>query len=56
MLEDRGALPEEEGERVREYKAFHEDNLLSSWLREDTQKYGRRSGGDEEGQRRRDTD
>ena len=35
MLQDRGALPEEEGDLVREFKAMHEDNLSSSWLRED---------------------
>ena len=35
MLQDRGALPKEEGDIVREYKAMHEDNLLSTWLRED---------------------
>ena len=35
MLQDRGALPEEEGEVVREYKGMHVENFLSSWLRED---------------------
>ena len=34
MLQDRGALPKEEGDVVREYKAIHEDISLSSWLRE----------------------
>ena len=34
MLQDRGALPKEEGDVVREYKATHEDNFLSGWLRE----------------------
>ena len=34
MLQDRGALPEEEGDVVREYKAMHEDNFLSSWLKD----------------------
>ena len=35
MLRDRGALPKEEGDVIREYKAIHEENVLSSWLRED---------------------
>ena len=34
-LQDRGALPGEEGDAIREYKAMHEENFLSSWLRED---------------------
>ena len=34
MLQDRGALPKEEGDIVKEYKAMHEENFLSSWLRE----------------------
>ena len=33
MLQDRGALLKEEGEIVREHKAMHEGNFLSSWLR-----------------------
>ena len=37
MLQDRDALPEEEEDTVREYKAVHEDNFLSSWLREDVE-------------------
>ena len=35
MLQDRGALPEEEGDFVRSHKAMHEENFLSSCLRED---------------------
>ena len=35
MLRDRGALPNEEGDLLRECKALHEENFLSSWLRED---------------------
>ena len=31
---DRGALPKEEGDVVREYKAMHEEHFVSSWLRE----------------------
>ena len=33
-LQDRGALPREEGDVVRECNALHEENFLSSWLRE----------------------
>ena len=35
ILRERGALPKEEGDAVREGKAMHEENFLSSWLRED---------------------
>ena len=35
VLRERGALPKEEGDAVREYKAMHEESFLSSWLRED---------------------
>ena len=35
MLEDRGALPEEEGDLIREYRAMHEATFISSWLEED---------------------
>ena len=35
MLQDRGTLPEQEGDVIREFKAMHEDNFLRSWLRED---------------------
>ena len=34
MLQDRGVLPEEEGDVITEYQAMHEENFLSSWLRE----------------------
>ena len=34
-LQDRGAFPRENGDVFREYNAMHEDNFLSSWLRED---------------------
>ena len=34
-LQDRGALPREEGYVIREYNAMHEENFVSSWLRED---------------------
>ena len=35
ILKERGELPNEEGDVVREYKAMHEENFLGSWLRED---------------------
>ena len=35
MLQDRGALPKEEGDVIREFQAMHEEHFLSSWLRED---------------------
>ena len=37
MLEDRGALPREDGDLLREYHALHEGYFLSSWLREDVE-------------------
>ena len=37
MLEDRGALPREDGDLLREYQAMHEENFLSSWLGKDVE-------------------
>ena len=37
MLQHRGALSKEEEDIVREYKAGHEENSLSSWVREDVE-------------------
>ena len=37
MLEDRGALPKEDGDLPRECQAMNEANLFSSWLREDVE-------------------
>ena len=34
-MKERGELPNEEGDVVREYRAMHEENFWSSWLRED---------------------
>ena len=34
-FQERGALPREEGDVIREYNAMHEKNFPSSWLRED---------------------
>ena len=44
MLQDRGALLEEEGDIVRWYKAMHEEHFSSSLLRDDVEgiKEGRR--------------
>ena len=36
ILEDRGALLEEEGDLIREYNAMQKENFLSSWLRDST--------------------
>ena len=43
-MRERGALPKEEGDAVRECKAMHEENFLSSWLkgRGERKKNGRR--------------
>ena len=35
VLQDREELPKEGGDGIREYKAVHEENFLSSWLRKD---------------------
>ena len=35
ILRERGALPKEEGDAIREYNAVHEEKFSSSWLRED---------------------
>ena len=42
MLQDRGTLPEEEGDIARECKAMHEENFLNGWLREDVEGKGER--------------
>ena len=35
IMKERGELPNEEGEAVREYKVMHEEDFWSNWLRED---------------------
>ena len=35
--EKRGALPKEDGDLLRGYQAMHEENFLSSWLRENVE-------------------
>ena len=37
MLEDRGAVPKEDGDPLGDYQAMHEENFPSSWLREDVE-------------------
>ena len=44
VLQDRGQCSKEEGDVDREYKAMHEENFLSSWLREDGENKGEISG------------
>ena len=34
-LQERGALPGEEVDTIKEFEAMHEENFLGSWLRED---------------------
>ena len=45
ILRKRGALLKEEGDAIREYKAMHEENFLSSWSRQDGRERGGRNGG-----------
>ena len=45
MLEDRGALPREDGDPLREHQAMHEENFLSSWLRENVERKAEREEG-----------
>ena len=37
MLQDRGSLLKEDANQLSEYEAMHEENFLSSWLREDVE-------------------
>ena len=53
VLRERGALPEEECDVKREYKAMHEENFLSSWLREDGKEREKKEGWKWEGKQRR---
>ena len=34
MFQDKGALPKEDSNQLREHKAMPEENFLGSWLRE----------------------
>ena len=42
VLQERGALPKEEGDIVREYMAMNEQNFLGSWLREEGKVQGKK--------------
>ena len=42
IMKERGELLDEEGDVAREYKAMHEENFWSSWLREDERGKGER--------------
>ena len=46
-------LPKEEGDVLGEYKAVHEENFLSSWLREDVKEKKRKKIGNRQGDQRR---
>ena len=35
IMKERGELPNEDGDAVRECKAMHEENFWRNWLRED---------------------
>ena len=48
-MKGRGELPNEEGDVVREYKAMHEEDFWSSWLREDEKSKEERKVETEEG-------
>ena len=41
-MKERGELPNEGGDVVREYKAMHEEDFWSSWLRVDEKSKGRK--------------
>ena len=43
-------MPKEEGDVVRAYKAKHEENVLSSWLREDGEDKEEKHGGGQKGE------
>ena len=44
VLRERGALPKEEGDATRKYKALHEEIFLSSWLRVNRRREGEKEG------------
>ena len=57
-VQEKSAMPKEEGDAVREYNAMHEESFLSSWLRKDLigkeRKVNERAGEEEENKRRRE--
>ena len=57
-IKERGELSNEDGDVVREYKAMHEEDFWSSWLREDEKSKEERKAeaegkGEEEGEKRK---
>ena len=42
IMKERGKLPNEVGDAVREFRAMHEENFWSSWLRGDVRRRGER--------------
>ena len=36
ILQDRGAVPQEDGHIFRESKVMHEEDFMSSWFREES--------------------
>ena len=58
IMEERGELPNEEGDVVRQKRAMHEEDFWSSWLREDEKSKEERKAeaegkGEEEGEKRK---
>ena len=58
IMKERGELPNEEGDVVRENKAMHKEDFWSSWLREDEKSKEERKAeaegkGEEEGEKRK---
>ena len=56
-MKERGELPNEEGDAVREYKPMHEEDFWSSWPEEDEKSKEERKAeaegkGEEEGEKR----
>ena len=49
MLEDRGAVPKEDVDILREYQAMHEENFFSNWLGEDVEGEDEEKGNNEQG-------
>ena len=56
--QERGAMPEEEGDVIREYNALHEEHFLSGWLRDvegegESQRRWRKKGDERGGMEKR---
>ena len=52
IMKERGELPNEEGDVVREFKAMHEEDVWSNWLREDEKsKEERKAEAEEKGEK-----